>query len=180
MEVFCFSFVVIHSWRKTSPSSCGWILFYSFCFGAVWCMYPLSQLSEGLYPFLHVTLLLDILLQVVEFNPGYCEAALHLSCQNQQIKTHNPYMSHFQLVQAQLVPATDFISWNVKCPSLSSLPSAPMHCWQSFILLLALEDKGSCQAVLVCNTMIHFARTLVLCVRDHRLYIEKKVLNIKI
>lgn len=54
------------------------------------------------------------------------------SCQNQQMQNHNPYMSHFQLMQAQLVPATDFISWNVKCHSLSSLPPA------SFNALLAI------------------------------------------
>lgn len=81
------------------------------------------------------------------------------SCQNQPVKNHNPYMSHFQLMQAQLVPVTDFLSWNVKCRSLSSRPPASMHCWQFFIHPLALEDKGSCQGVLVCNTMIHFAKT---------------------
>lgn len=87
---------------------------------------------------------------------GDSEAALHLQSANKNPKSS---MSHFQLVQAQFVPETDFISWNVKCHSLASQPPASMQSWQSSTLPLVLEDKGSRQGVLVCNTVMHFAKT---------------------
>lgn len=73
------------------------------------------------------------------------------------MKNANPYMSHFQLAQAQLVPAADFLSWNVKCHPLSSGP--PASCSPGSTLPPGLADRGVWQGVLVCNTVMHFANT---------------------
>lgn len=47
-NAFFFSFVAIHSWRKISPSSCGWIFFDSFLLQWCWMNTSLGDLSEGL------------------------------------------------------------------------------------------------------------------------------------
>lgn len=110
----------------------------------------------GFLPWLCGRNLWDILPCPAEFFPGDSEAASPLQSAN---KNPDPSMSHFQPVQAPFVPATDFISWNVKCHSLSSQPPASVQCWQSSTLPQVLEDKGSHRGVLACNTVMHCAQT---------------------